>query len=132
MSFSNAAPPTTQPALFRRQAFLRVDSSRRLPIQHLLLRNLQQIIAVLNQQVQRMRNVRNVLNIRVFETEAMQGFEEVGRGADALDGGFEDVFGVGFGVDEQRWAFGNIAVEGEIAVLQRFNYWHMRLLRLGR
>ena len=81
---------------------------RRLPIQHLLLRNLQQIIAVLNQQVQRMRDVRNVLNIRVFEAEAMQGFEEVGRGADALDGGFEDVFGVGFGVDEQRWAFGNV------------------------
>ena len=105
---------------------------RRLPIQHLLLRDLQQIIAVLNQQVQRVRNVRNVLNIRVFETEAMQGFEEVGRGADALDGGFEDVFGVGFGVDEQRWAFGNVAVEGEVAVLQRFNYWHRWLLRLGR
>lgn len=80
MSFSNAAPPTTQPALFRRQAFLRVDSNRRLPIQHLLLRNLQQIIAVLNQQVQRMRNVRNVLDIGVFETEAMQGFEQIGRG----------------------------------------------------
>ena len=71
-----------------------------------------------------MRNVRNVLDIGVFETETVQGFEQVGRGADALDGGFEDVFGIGFGVDEQRWAFGNVAVEGEVAVLERFDNWH--------
>ncbi|MEG2911895.1 MAG: hypothetical protein RR897_09890, partial [Pseudomonas sp.] len=37
---------------------------------------------------------------------------------------FEDVFGIGFGVDEQRWAFGNVAVEGEVAVLERFDNWH--------
>lgn len=92
-------------------------SNRRLPAQHLLLRHLQQIIAILRQQVQRMGDVWNVLHVGVFEAQAMQGFEQVGGGADALDGGFEDVFRVGLGIDEQCRGFGDVAAEGEIAVL---------------
>ncbi len=74
-------------------SLLATTSSRRLPIQHLLLCHLQQIIAVLRQQVQRMGNVWNVLNIAMPEAHAMQSFEQVAAGADALDGGLEDVFG---------------------------------------
>ena len=94
-------------------------SNRRLPIQHLLLRHLQQIIAVLRQQVQRMGDVWNVLNIAMPEAHAMQGFEQVAAGADALDGGFEDVLGVGLGVDDHWSAVGDAAVERVIAVWER-------------
>jgi hypothetical protein len=59
--------------------------------------------------------VGNVLDIGVFEAQAVQGFEQVGGGAYALDGGFENVFGVGFGVDDQRCAVGDAAVEREVA-----------------
>jgi len=41
-----------------------------------------------------MGDVWNVLHVGVFEAQAMQGLEQVGGGADALDGGFEDVFGL--------------------------------------
>jgi hypothetical protein len=88
------------------------SSNRRLPTQHLLLRHLQQIIAILRQQVKRMGDVRNVLHVGVLEAQAMQSFEQVGCGADALDGGFEDVFRVGLGVDEQRRGFGDVAAGG--------------------
>lgn len=72
-----------------------------------------------------MGNVGNVLHVGVLEAEAMQGFEQIGRGADALDGGFEDVFGVGFGVDDQGRAFGDAAVEGDVAIGERINDWHI-------
>lgn len=71
-----------------------------------------------------MGDVWNVLHVGVLEAQAMQGFEQVGGGADSLDGGFEDVLRVGLGVDEQCRGFGDVAAEGEIAVLKRFNYWH--------
>jgi hypothetical protein len=71
-----------------------------------------------------MGDVWNVLHVGVLEAQAMQGFEQVGGGADALDGGFEDVFRVGLGVDEQRRRFGDVAAEGEIAVVQQFDYSH--------
>ena len=64
-----------------------------------------------------MGDVWNVLHVGVLEAQAMQGFEQVGGGADALDGGFEDVFRVSLGVDEHCRGFGDIAAEGEIAVL---------------
>lgn len=92
-----------------------VPLNRRLPVQHPLLRNLQQIAAILRQQVQRMGDVGNVLDIGVFEAQAVQGFEQIGCGADALHGGFEEVFRVGLGVDDQRCAVGDAAVEREIA-----------------
>jgi hypothetical protein len=50
------------------------SSNRRLPTQHLLLRHLQQIIAILRQQVKRMGDVWNVLHVGVLEAQAMQGF----------------------------------------------------------
>lgn len=91
-------------------SLLATTSNRRLPIQHLLLCHLQQIIAILRQQVQRMCNVWNVLNITMAEAHAMQGFEQVAAGADALDGGLEDVLGVGLGVDDHWRAVGTAAV----------------------
>ena len=57
-----------------------------------------------------MCNVRNVLNIGVFEAEAMQVSSRSAEARTRWTAAFEDVFGVGFGVDEQRWAFGNVAV----------------------
>lgn len=94
--------------------FLVTASNRRLPVQHFLLRNLKQITAVLRQQVQRMGDVGNVLDVGVFEAQSVQGFEQVGSGADALHGGFEEVFRVGLGVDDQRCAVSDAAVEREI------------------
>lgn len=95
------------------------ESNRRLPILHLLLRHQQQIIAVLRQQVKCMGDVWNVLNIAMPEAHAMQGFEQVAAGADALDGGFEDVLGVGLAVDDHWRTVGDAAVERVIAVLER-------------
>lgn len=71
-----------------------------------------------------MSNVWNVLHVSMLEAQAMQGFEQVGGSADALDGGFEDVFRVGLGVDEDWRTFGDAAVEGGIAIGKRINYWH--------
>lgn len=57
-----------------------------------------------------MGNVWNILNIAMPEAHAVQGFEQVAAGADALDGGFEDVLGVGLGVDDHWSAVGDAAV----------------------
>jgi hypothetical protein len=42
-------------------------SDRRFPTHHPLLRNLQQVVTILSQQIKRMGNVRNVLNVTVLE-----------------------------------------------------------------
>lgn len=63
-----------------------------------------------------MGDVWDVLHVGVLEAQAMQGFEQVGGSADALDCGFEDVFRVGLGVDDQRRGFSDVAAEGEIAI----------------
>ena len=57
-----------------------------------------------------MGDVWNVLNIAMPEAQAVQGFEQVAAGADALDGGLEDVLGVGLGVDDHWRAVGTAAV----------------------
>jgi hypothetical protein len=46
-----------------------------------------------------MGEVWNVLHVGVLEAKAMQDFEQIGRGTDALNGSFEDVFRVVSGVD---------------------------------
>lgn len=66
-----------------------------------------------------MGDVWNVLNIAMPEAQAVQGFEQVAAGADALDGGLEDVLGVGLGVDDHWRAVGDAAVERVIAVWER-------------
>lgn len=66
-----------------------------------------------------MGDVWNVLNITMAKAHAMQGFEQVTAGADALDGGLEDVLGVGLGVDDHWRAFSDAAVERVIAVWDR-------------
>jgi hypothetical protein len=44
-----------------------VASDRRFPPHHSLLRHLQQVATILSQQIKRMGNVRDVLNITVLE-----------------------------------------------------------------
>lgn len=53
------------------------------------------------------------------EAHAMQGFEQVAAGPDALDGGLEYVLGVSLGVDDHWRAVGDAAVERVIAVWER-------------
>jgi hypothetical protein len=52
-----------------------VASDRRFPPHHPLLSHLQQIKTILSQQVNRMRNVWNVLYIAVLEALAVERFE---------------------------------------------------------
>ena len=66
-----------------------------------------------------MGNVWNVLNIAMAEAQAVQGFEQVAAGPDALDGGLEYVLGVSLGVDDHWRAVGDAAVERVIAVWER-------------
>ena len=45
--------------------------------------------------------MRDVFDVAVFEALAVQGLQQVAGGPDALEGGFEDVLGVGLCVDDQ-------------------------------
>ena len=62
--------------------------------------DVEQVVAVLGQQVQSADDVGDVAGVGLFEAQAIQGFEQVAGGADALAGGVEDFEGVGFGVDD--------------------------------
>jgi hypothetical protein len=44
-----------------------LPSGRRFPPQHPLLRNLQQVVTILSQQIKRMGNVRDVLNVTMLK-----------------------------------------------------------------
>jgi hypothetical protein len=70
------------------------------------LGDLEQVAAVLGQEVERVGDVGDVFDVAVFEANAVQGFEEVAGGSDALEGGFEDVLGVGLCVDDQGRGIG--------------------------
>lgn len=83
----------------------------RFPIEHLLLRDLQQVTAILRQQVQGVGDVGNVFDVGLFEAEAVEGFEQVAGGAQALDGAFEDVLGIGLCVDDQGLGVGEVGFE---------------------
>lgn len=65
------------------------------------------------------------------EAQAVQGFEQVTAGADALDGGLEDVLGIGLGVDDHWRAVGDAAVERVITAWERIWCKHIdtRLFR---
>lgn len=63
-----------------------------------------------------MGDVRNVFDIAVFEALAVQGFEQVAGGVDALQGGFEDVLRVGFCVDDQNRGIGEVGLEWAVAI----------------
>lgn len=55
--------------------FAATASDWRLPTQHPLLSNLQQIATILSQQVKRMGNMRNVLHVAILETLDMERFQ---------------------------------------------------------
>ncbi|CAI8986180.1 hypothetical protein EMIT0194MI4_70216 [Pseudomonas sp. IT-194MI4] len=58
-----------------------------------------------------MSDVGDVFDISVFEANAVQGFEEITGGSDALEGGFEDVLRVGLCVDDQGRGVGEVGLE---------------------
>jgi len=76
-------------------------SGRGFPVEHALLGDFEQVAAVLGQQVEHVGDVRDVFEGAVFEALAVQGLQQVAGGPDALEGGFEDVLGVGLCVDDQ-------------------------------
>ena len=55
--------------------FAATTSDRRLPAQHPLLRNLEQVATVLRQQVKSVRDVGDVLDVAVFETLEVECFK---------------------------------------------------------
>ena len=81
------------------------------PVQHALLGNLEQVAAVLRQQVKRVGDVGNVFDVAVFEANAVQGFEEITRGSDSLESGFKDVLGIGLCVDDQGRGIGEVGLQ---------------------
>ncbi|MNX85283.1 hypothetical protein D3C86_1171160 [compost metagenome] len=80
--------------------------------------DVEQVVAVLGQQVQGADDVGDVAGVGLFEAQAIQGFEQVAGGADALAGGVEDFEGVGFGVDDQYRGFAVAGFEWAVAVGQ--------------
>lgn len=70
------------------------------PAEHLLLRDLQQVTAILRQQIEGVSDVGDIFDVGLFEAEAVEGFQQVAGGTQALDGAFEDVLRVGRCVDE--------------------------------
>jgi hypothetical protein len=92
---------------------------RRFPAHHALLGDLQQVAAVLGQQVDCVGDVRDVFDIAVLKALAMQGLEEVTGCSDALEGGFEDVLGVGLCVDDQGRGIGESCFEWAVAIKKR-------------
>lgn len=81
------------------------------PAEHLLLRDLQQVTAILRKQVQGVGDVGNVFDVGLFEAEAVEGFKQVAGGAQTLDGAFEDVLGIGLCVDDQGLGVGEVGFE---------------------
>ena len=75
-------------------------SDRGFPVQHSLLGNLEQVAAVLGQEIKCVGDVGNVFDVTVLEALAVQSLEELAGSSDALKCGFEDVLGVGFCVDD--------------------------------
>jgi len=70
------------------------------PVEHALLGDFEQVAAVLGQQVERVSDVRDVFDVAFVEALAVQGLEQIAGRSDALEGGFEDVLGVGLCVDD--------------------------------
>ena len=62
-----------------------------------------------------MSDVGDVFYVAVFEANAVQGFEEIAGRSDALEGGFEDVLGVGLCVDDQGRGIGEVGLERAVA-----------------
>ena len=115
---------------------LAVISGWRFPVEHALLCDLEQVTAVLGQEVERVGDVGDVFDIAVVEVLAVQGSEQVAGGSDALEGGFEDVLGVGFGVDDQGWGVGEVGVEREVAFVGEwipfFHFMYSQMHRINR
>ena len=86
-------------------------SERCFPAEHLLLRDLQQVTAILRQQIEGVGDVGDVFDVGLFEAEAVEGFQQVAGGAQALDGAFEDVLRVGRCVDDQGLGVGEVGFE---------------------
>jgi len=61
-------------------------------------------------------DVRDVFDVGVFEAEAVEGLQQVAGSTQALDGAFEDVLRVGFGVDDQGLGVGEVGVEWTVAI----------------
>lgn len=53
-----------------------------------------------------MGDVGDIFDVAVFEANTVQSFEKVTGCSDALEGGFEDVLGVGLCVDDQGRGIG--------------------------
>lgn len=78
--------------------------------------DVEQIVTVLGQQVERADDVRNIAGVGLFEAQAVQGFEQVAGGADALAGGVEDLKGIRFGIDDQHCGFAVTGFERVVAI----------------
>ena len=89
------------------------------PAHHALLCDLQQVATVLGQEEERVSDVWDVFDVAVFEADAVQGFEEVTGGSDALEGGFENVLRVGLCVDDQGRGIGEVGLEWAVAIKKR-------------
>ena len=59
-----------------------------------------------------MGDVWDVFEIALFEALAVQGSEEFAGSSDALEGGFEEVLGIGLCVDVQGRGIGQVGFEG--------------------
>ncbi|AUZ44255.1 hypothetical protein BOP93_01285 [Pseudomonas orientalis] len=92
-----------------------------------VLRGFQQITAVLNQQVQGVDDVGDVFEVGVFEGQAGEGLEQVRGSTDTLVGGGLDVFGVGFGVDEEWVGVGEVCAQEAIAFRREIRLCHCRV-----
>ena len=104
-------------------------SDWRFPAHHPLLGDFEQVAAVLGQQVERMGDVRDVFEVALVEALAVQGLQQVAGSPDALEGGFEDVLGVGFCVDDQGRGVGEVGLEWEIAFVgERVPFVHRDFL----
>ena len=102
-----------------------MTSGRGFPVEHALLGDFEQVAAVLGQQVERMSDVRDVFEVAVFEALAVQGLQQLAGSPDALEGGFEDVLGVGFCVDDQRRGIGEVGLEWAVSIWKRIQSLHM-------
>lgn len=109
-------------------------SGRRFPFEHPLLRDLEQVTAVLRQQIKRVGDVWDVFDVGLFEVEAVQGAEQVAGSAQTLDGTFENVLRVGGGVDEQGLGIGEAGFEWVVAIgeklIKRFQLMDPQMLQM--
>jgi hypothetical protein len=73
--------------------------------------HIQSITAILDQHVRSIGEMLQVVSFGFFDAQAGEAVEQIARGFESVDGSFKKIGSAGFGVDVQRRADAEVALE---------------------